>query len=214
MPQAFHDVLFPLPLALSGRGGPQRKTEITVQASGQEQRLARWRHGRRRYEIGSGLKSRQDLMMLVDFFEARRGRLYGFRFHDVLDGCSVAGNKALSATDQILGYGDGVTARFQLRKAYGQDPAIYWRPIRKPCKGTVRVAVNGVELVADRDFSCDTATGQILFAQTCVPSLSSLVTAGFEFDVPVRFENDVLDFAYDALGTGEVPSIMLLELLG
>jgi uncharacterized protein (TIGR02217 family) len=213
MTQAFHDVLFPFPLALAGRGGPQRKTEIVVQGSGHEQRLSRWRHARRRYEIGSGLKTRQDLMRLVDFFEARRGRFYGFRFHDPLDGRSVSGPAAVSALDQNLGVGDGATAQFQLRKAYGQDSAVYWRPILKPCKDTVRVAINGTDCVEGHDFTCDTTNGQITFMPVSIPPKGALVTAGFLFDVPVRFETDTLDLAFDALGTGEVPSIILLELL-
>lgn len=213
MPHPFHDVLFPLPLALAGRGGPQRKTEIIILGSGREQRLTRWRHARRRYDIGSGLKTRRDLMLLVEFFEARRGRLYGFRFHDPLDGRSTLSTTAVSSTDQHLGNGDGTTLRFQLRKAYGAGADVYWRPILKPCLGTVRVAVNGVECVEGRDFNCDHTTGQIIFVPAALPPNDALVTAGFVFDVPVRFDSDTLDLAFDALGTGEVPAIALLELL-
>ena len=213
MPQPFHEVLFPVPLALAGRGGPQRKTDIITQASGQEHRLTRWRHARRRYEIGSGLKTRQDLMRLVDFFEARRGRLYGFRFHDPLDGRSTASLSAVTAFDQNLGMGDGSQTVFTLRKAYGEGDALYWRPIVKPCQGTVRVGVNGIELNAGQDFTCDVTTGRITFTPSAIPPPSAVVTAGFEFDVPVRFESDMLDLSFDALGTGESAAITLLELL-
>ena len=211
MVQAFHEVLFPVPLGLAGRGGPQRQTEIVVQASGFEQRLSRWRHARRRYEIGSGLKTRSDLMQLVHFFEARRGRLYGFRFHDPLDNQSGV---PLTPLDQSLGVGDGVTSSFQLRKAYGLQTGAYLRPILKPCADTVRVAVNGVESMAGRDFICDSTTGVVTFNQGHVPPAQSLVTAGFQFDVPVRFETDVFAVNFDALGTSEVPAVTLLELIG
>ena len=213
MPHPFHEVLFPFPLALSGRGGPQRKTEIVVQGSGREQRLARWRHARRRYEIGSGLKTRRDLMQLVAFFEARRGRLYGFRFHDPLDGRSTSGTTGVTAFDQILGQGDGATAVFKLRKAYGQGADPYWRPILKPCTGTVQVAVNGVACIEGQDFTCDSTNGQITFTPAALPQAMAVITAGFEFDVPVRFETDTLDLSFDALGTGESTAITLLELL-
>ena len=214
MVQAFHEVLFPVPIAMTGRGGPHRHTEIAIQASGFEQRLSRWRHARRRYEIGSGLKTRDDLMQLVHFFEARRGRLYGFRFHDPLDGQSCAVGASVTPLDQILGTGDGVTSSFLLCKAYGTSPWSYMRPILKPCAGTVRVAVNGVECVAGRDFVCDTTSGQITFSQGHSPPVTSVVTAGFQFDVPVRFENDTFDVNFDALGTSEIPVMTLLELLG
>ena len=211
MVQAFHEVHFPVPLALAGRGGPQRQTEIAVQASGFEQRLSRWRHARRRYEIGSGLKTRSDLVQLVDFFEARRGRLYGFRFHDPLDGQSGV---PVTSLDQVLGTGDGVTPSFVLRKAYGTGTGAYMRPILKPCAGTVRVAVNGVECVAGSDFICDSTTGLVTFYQGHVPPAQSVVTAGFQFDVPVRFEADIFTINFDALGTSEVPVVTLLELIG
>jgi uncharacterized protein (TIGR02217 family) len=211
MVQAFHEVLFPVPLALTGRGGPQRQTEIAVQASGFERRLSRWRHARRRYEIGSGLKTRSDLMQLVQFFEARRGRLYGFRFHDPLDGQSVV---PITPLDQTIGVGDGVTASFALSKTYGAGVAAYQRPILKPCAGTVRVAINGVECVAGKDFACDSTTGLVTFYAGHVPPAQSVITAGYQFDVPVRFESDVFAVNFDAWGTSEVPVVTLLELIG
>ena len=82
---AFHDVLFPLDIALGARGGPQRRTEIVTLGSGAEERNARWRHSRRRYNAGYGVTSLRQLSAVVAFFEERRGRLYGFRWRDRLD---------------------------------------------------------------------------------------------------------------------------------
>ena len=187
MVQAFHEVLFPVPLALTGRGGPQRQTEIAVQASGFERRLSRWRHARRRYEIGSGLKTRSDLM-----------RLSGV---------------PITPFDQTIGVGDGVTASFALSKTYGAGVAAYQRPILKPCAGTVRVAVNGVECGAGKDFACDSTTGLVTFYAGHLPPAQSVITAGYQFDVPVRFESDVFAVNFDAWGTSEVPVVTLLELI-
>lgn len=213
MVQAFHDVLFPLSLAMTWRGGLQRQTDIVSQASGYEQRLTRWRHARRRYEIGSGLKTRADLMGLVQFFEARRGPLFGFRFRDPFDASSAVIGQPVTASDQLLGTGDGVTARFPLSKIYGAEAQAYRRPILKPCAGTVLVAVNGQEARQGRDYECDPSTGMVTFYEGALPPANSVVTAGFCFDVPVRFEQDRLDLVFDGYGTSEAPSLSLLELL-
>ena len=116
---SFHDILFPLDIALHARGGPERRTEIVTLGSNREARNARWARSRRRYEAGYGVKSLSDLATLIAFFEERRGRLYGFRWRDRADHASAPPGRAISAADMVLGTGDGVRATFQLVKAYG-----------------------------------------------------------------------------------------------
>ena len=86
---AFHEVLFPLDIALSSAGGPERRTEIVTAGSGREERNARWAHSRRRYDAGYGVKTFEALSAVVAFFEERRGRLHGFRWRDRLDHSSA-----------------------------------------------------------------------------------------------------------------------------
>ncbi len=119
---AFHDVRFPLELALGARGGPERRTEIVTLASGREERNARWAHARRRYEAGQGVRTLAKLSEVVAFFEERRGRLIGFRYRDPLDFSSSADAAPPAATDQRLGTGDGGRTMFQLVKTYGTAP--------------------------------------------------------------------------------------------
>src|SRR5512139_1496532 len=138
---AFHDILFPVDIALKSAGGPQRRTDVVALGSGAEERNARWAHSRRRYDAGYGVKTFEALSQVIAFFEERRGRLYGFRWRDRLDHSSAAPGAALSATDQAIGTGDGVTASFALVKAYGGIYAPYQRRIEKPVAGSVRVAV-------------------------------------------------------------------------
>ena len=145
MPTAFHDVLFPLDIALRSAGGPERRTEIVILGSGREERNARWAHSRRRYDAGYGVKTLQALSAVVAFFEERRGRLHGFRWRDRLDHSSAAPEVAVSATDQVIGTGDGALDTFQLVKTYGGAHAPYPRPVAKPVPGSVRVAVAGIE---------------------------------------------------------------------
>src|SRR3954451_10461712 len=116
MSAAFHEVLFPVDIALKSAGGPERKTEIVAVGSGREQRNARWMHYRRRYDAGYGIKTFDALAAVVAFFEERRGRLYGFRWRDRLDHSSAVNGATVTPLDQVIGTGDGVTARFPLLK--------------------------------------------------------------------------------------------------
>src|SRR6185503_13397552 len=116
---SFHEILFPLDIALKSAGGPQRRTDVVVLGSGREERNARWAHSRRRYDAGYGVKTFDALSQAIAFFEERRGRLYGFRWRDRLDNSSAAPGAAIARSDQAIGAGDGVTASFQLVKTYG-----------------------------------------------------------------------------------------------
>src|SRR3989304_6293434 len=102
---AFHEVTFPLDIAVGSRGGPERKTEIVTTGSGREERNARWAHARRRWNAGYGVESLARLSEVVAFFEERRGRLYGFRWRDRLDHSSAAPGVEASPEDQLIGLG-------------------------------------------------------------------------------------------------------------
>ncbi|HEY0236749.1 MAG TPA: DUF2460 domain-containing protein [Afipia sp.] len=210
MPASFHEVLFPLDIALKSAGGPERKTEIVTFGSGREQRNARWAHSRRRYDAGYGVKTFESLQEVVAFFEERRGQLYGFRWRDRLDHSSSS-SASLTPQDQLIGTGDGANATFQLIKSYGSLYAPYARPIAKPVPGSVRIAVAGVETIAE-NFSCDSATGIVTFAAGHIPAIGAAVTAAFTFDVPVRFDTDYLEVDLSAFAAGAIPKIPLVEI--
>jgi len=212
MPAAFHEILFPLDIALKSAGGPERRTDVVVLGSGSEERNARWAHSRRRYDAGYGVKSLDALGAVVSFFEERRGRLYGFRWRDRLDFASAAPGIAVSPTDQPIGTGDGAATVFALAKTYGSIYAPYQRPIAKPVAGSVRVAVAGDEVAEGVAFTCDTATGTITFLAGHVPAVGAAVTAGFLFDVPVRFDTDYLEVDLSAFAAGAIPKIPLVEI--
>ncbi len=209
----FHEVLFPLDIALKSAGGPERRTEIVAFGSGREHRNARWAHSRRRYDAGYGVRTLNALQTVVAFFEERRGRLHGFRWRDRMDSSSAAPGVALSPLDQLIGTGDGARAAFQLTKTYGGTFAPYARPIRKPAPGSVRVAVNGVEAAAGTAFVCDDLTGIVTFQPAHVPPPGAAVRAGFTFDVPVRFDTDYLEVDLSAFSAGAIPKIPLVEIL-
>ena len=201
---AFHEISLPLPFALGASGGPERRVDIVALASGREARNSPWAHGRRRYDIGGAVRTLDDLNALIAFFEARRGRLYGFRFRDPFDWKSCAPSQAVSPLDQPIGAGDGETASFQLVKAYGD----YERVIAKPVAGSLRVAVSGAESDA---FEVDAATGVITFETA--PGVGAPISAGFLFETPVRFDLDRLDLSLDAFGAGRALAVPLVEIL-
>ena len=205
---AFHEVLFPLALSFGSSGGPERRTEIVALASGHEERNAVWAHSRRRYDAGLGLRSLDDLHSVLAFFEARMGRLHGFRWRDPVDGKSCRPSAEPAATDCPIGVGDGETATFQLSKRYGDGPGAYDRPILKPVAASVRMAVDGVEL-DPASLVVDAATG--LAALPDPAPLGAAVTAGFVFDTPVRFDADRIEVDLAAFAAGEIPSIPVVE---
>lgn len=212
MATAFHETRFPVDVAFGSVGGPERRTEIVALGSGHERRNARWSLSRRRFDAGYGLRSLDDLAAVIAFFEERRGRLYGFRFRDPLDFRSGLPSAAPAPADQVLGTGDGTTASFALRKRYGGSDAPFYRPIEKPVAGTVRVAVGGVERTSPAGFSVDVTTGTVSFPAGQIPAAGLLVTAGFEFDVPARFDTDRLEINLQAFAAGALPAIPIVEI--
>jgi uncharacterized protein (TIGR02217 family) len=204
----FDNVRFPTRIARSSAGGPERRTEIVSTASGREERNSRWAHSRRRYDVGSGVKTLADVQDVVDFFEARRGRLHAFRFKDHADfkSCNATGTPA--ATDQVIGTGNGTTASFQLVKTYGAPVRPYARTVFAPVAGTVLVAINGA---ATTQFTVNTQTGVVTFNAGNIPAAGANITAGFQFDVPVRFDTDQISINLSHFEAGEVPEIPLIE---
>lgn len=197
---SFHAVRFPLDVALGARGGPERMTDIVTLQSGREERNQRWAQSRRRYNAGYGIKSRADMQAVLAFFEERRGRFHSFLWRDGLDHSSNG--------QQPLGTGDGTTAEFQLVKRYGAVFDPYDRPIRKPVTESVEVFIDGTPTLA---FEVDELTGMVTFDDA--PADGAVLTASFEFDVPVRFDIDRLDIELTGFDAADAPAIPLIEVL-
>lgn len=204
---AFHETRFPDNISRGARGGPERRTQIVELASGDEERNASWADSRRRYDVAYGIRKADDLAAVIAFFEARGGRLYGFRFKDWSDYKSALPSVAVSRTDQSLGTGTGAATQFQLVKRYTSGAQTWTRTITKPVAGTLLVALNGV--AQPSGWTVDTATGIITF--TVAPGIGIAVTAGFEFDVPVRFDSEAMDVTLDFERLGSITSIPLIE---
>ena len=208
---SFHEVRFPTSISTGATGGPERRTDVVVLGSGYEERNSRWANSRRSYSAGYGVKSLDDLHSIIAFFEERRGRLYGFRWRDHSDWKSCAPQDAPAAADQVIGVGNGTAVTFQLKKTYGGAHAPWVREIRKPVAGTVIVAVDGAPQTPGTQFTVNAATGEVTFLAGHIPANGASVTAGFEFDVPVRFDTDKLEISLSGFRAGAIPNIPLVE---
>jgi uncharacterized protein (TIGR02217 family) len=202
--QAFDDVLYPLALGRDAGVSAEFSTSIAVTASGHERRGSHWSDARLHYDVGPGIRSEAELGLLIGFFRARRGAARGFRLRDPFDFSSNGMTGTPTVADQVLGVGDGLTARFALRKLY-DGPEPQERRITRPRVGSVLSSVGGVPVsgwVLE-------AGGWIVFDEA--PAAGAEVRAGFLFDVPVRFAADRLDVTGANFAAGEAPSVPLVE---
>lgn len=200
----FHDVRFPTSISRGAVGGPERRTDIVTLGSGFEERNTPWAHSRRRYDAGLGMRSLNHLAEVLAFFEARFGQLYAFRWKDQADFKSSLPSEAVSAFDQHIGTGDGARTTFQLVKNYVSGEQAYVRNITKPVDATVVMAVNNLPTT---DFTVQ--NGVVTFS--VAPATGHIITAGYAFDVPVRFDTDRLDVNYAGFEAGQIPSVPVVE---
>ncbi len=205
---AFDEIALPLRVGFGSKGGPNFSTEIIVIENGFERRNQNWAQARRVYDARVGVRSAADAAALLAFFHARAGRARGFRVRDWSDYSSAADNvSAPSFADQIIGIGDGLTVSFRLAKTYGNGGGAHTRLIFKPVEGSVRIGIDGAD--GEDGWSVNTVTGEVTFATP--PAEGQTITAGFLFDVPVRFDTDYLPLTADTHATYEA-EIPLVEL--
>lgn len=204
----FHEVRFPPNISYGSSGGPERRTDVVTLRSGSEERNAIWANSRRRYNALYNVKKWADIEDVLAFWEERRGRLYGFRWKDWFDFRSASHGAAIAASDQLIGVGDGVKNQFQLLKTYGSVFSPWARDIRKPVSSTVRVSIGGVEQMSG--WSVDTTTGIVTFVSP--PAASAILRAGFEFDVPVRFDADSINISHSGFELGDIPTLPVVEI--
>lgn len=176
---SFDEIRLPLRVGFGSSGGPAFSTEVVSVDGGFEVRNQNWSQARRRYDAATGLRAASDVNTLLQFFYARAGRARGFRLKDYSD---------FTATTQTIGTGTGALTTFQLVKKYTSGSITHTRAISKPVSGTVAVFLNGV--AQPTGWSVNTQTGVITFSSA--PGNGVVVTATFEFDVPVRFDTDQL----------------------
>jgi uncharacterized protein (TIGR02217 family) len=199
MATGFHEVQFPTNISYGSTGGPEFSTEVIQLASGHEQRNIRWTYPLERWQVAYGIKNQGDLDVLRTFFYARRGRAYGFRFKNHDD---------YQATNQEIGEGDGSETAFQLVKTYTSEGETLTRKITKPVVDTVVIYVDDVEQGSGVDV--DYTTGIVTFESP--PGDGEIITADFEFDIPVRFDTDYLSINLTDYGARAADNVPVVEI--
>ncbi len=213
MPSCFVDEIFPIGISLGASVRVEKRSQVNVLLNGTESRNAVWKGTRRHFDIGSGLRTTDDLHKVLSFFEKVGGRLCGFRFRDPMDHKSCAYDSNPAATDALLGKGDGSSRFFQLSKPFGSGGHTWQRKITKPVAGTVMVAVSGGQKNVGSDVLLDPLTGVLEFQPGHIPPQNHEVTAGFIYDTHTRFDADHLEINLLHFEAGQVPSIPLVEIL-
>lgn len=196
---SFLEIRFPESIAFNSSSILEFNTTIIKAKNGYEQRNINWNSNKMKFNIINGIKTKTELDELITFFRNVKGAGYGFRFKDFTD---------YQAENQYIGVGNGETKEFQLIKAYRvSDNIVYYRKITKPVISTVRVFINDIE---SKDFNIDLTTG--LITLNTAPEINSTIKASFEFDVPVRFENDIMEITMNSINSGNVKEIILAEI--
>ncbi len=212
---AFHEVQFPTDIAYGSVGGPGFNTNVIVTDSGAEERIARWSDARHRYNAAYGIRTHDQLNAVKVFYYARSGVANGFRYKDFHDfTSSLNGRDTELATDVTIGTGDASATTFQLIKTYISSPTTASRVITKPIAGTILIEVNDVAQTDGADYTINATTGIVTF--TTVPGAGHEITAGFQFDVPVRFGEEIdslLAMNYETFGSGGILDIPLIEIV-
>jgi uncharacterized protein (TIGR02217 family) len=194
----FHDVLFPPDISYGASGGPGYLTTVVTTIAGYERRNSSWADSRGRWDVAHGLRNRDHVASLIAFFRARRGRAYGFRFKDWTD---------YQASAQVLGVGVGARKTFQLVRNYASGGVTATRTISKPVAGTVTVYRDGG--VAASGVTINTVTG--LVTLSAAPAAGVIVTADYEFHVPVRFDSDQMNITIETYQLGTWAQVPIIE---
>ena len=194
---SFLEIRFPESISFESSTILEFNTSIITSKNGNEQRNVNWQYNKMKYNIINGIKTTTELDEIIKLFRNAKGQAYGFRFKDWSD---------YKATKEQIAIGDNINTKFQLIKTYIISNNIYTRIITKPVISTVKLYIDDVEI---NDFNIDFTTGEIVLSSP--PQENSIIYADFEFDVPVRFNSDILEITMQSIKTGFVKDIMLIE---
>jgi uncharacterized protein (TIGR02217 family) len=187
------DIEFPRSIAYGSAGGAEFNTTSISTKGGASYRNRNWVKERQRWNVVLGVKKLSEALELEAFFRARGGMAQSFLFSDRRD---------FSATGSVIGIGTGALTTFQLAKTYTSGPEPYSRPIKKPKSG-VKIYENGalrssgvtVSTVLGESPWTPLATGIVTFS--AAPANGAVITADFEFYIPVMFGMDYLPLVFE-----------------
>lgn len=132
-----------------------------------------------------------------NFFRARHGSYFAFRFKDYGD---------FQINRQIIAIGDDKSNEFQIFKQYDDPISCYQRNITKPIRDTVELCINN-HVINDALINYD--NGVISLDHALMQEHTLSVTC--QFDTIVRFAQDSFDYNYTDNGSIALSTIKLIE---
>ena len=210
---SFHEIRFPTAISRGAVGGPERRTDVVVLGSGFEERNSRWADSRRSYNAGYGIRSLDDL--------ACGDRLLRGAARAPATASAGATTPTASRARRWLRLPPSISrsAPVTALPPSSSSPRSTARPTRR---GPVPSASRSPARCSSRSpapsrvkaptSSVDAATGVVTFTPGHIPADGAAVTAGFEFDVPVRFDTDKLEISLSGFRHGAIPNIPIVEI--
>lgn len=200
----FHDVVFPEEISYGSSGGPEFNTTVVSLSSGYEKRNINWEKVRAKYNVSHGIKTREQMEELLNFFYARMGKGFSFRYYDPLD---------FNTGHQTIGIGNGTNAVFQIVKVYQSGIYTYQRKITKPVQGSLLgLCVNAIPQNPS-NYTVDWNSGTVTFKPGYIPAAGLEVTIeDCDFHVHARFDTDHMEITHDFWETMSWPQIPIVEI--
>ena len=195
---AFQDIVFPTDVSYGSRGGPMFKTTVVLADSGAEQRIQHWSKSRYMYDVSYGVKKRLDMINVMSFFKACKGRLHSFRYQDWSD---------YTATGEAL----PDAASIQLQKTYSYGAFSEVRKITKPINnGSFKLYKNGVLQTVTTHYTINYNTGVV----TIVGYVGGATyTWDGQFHVHCRFDVDMIQPIANDIDDYSLDNVTLVEIL-
>jgi uncharacterized protein (TIGR02217 family) len=211
MAAEFDEVLLNPEYSALARGGPEFSTAIVSCPSGFKQRNINRADHVGRWAISYDLLTEEALKELYDFFVARRGMAYGFRF------LAPEAHEVQASAPEQFGTGDGADTTFQLQRVHTSGPRSYTRQIVKPMAGSltyvpgtseIKIYANAVEQTSGVTVS--STAGIVTFS--VAPANGVVLTWSGVYHVPVTFGRDTFESQID-IGSTSLFGIEIVEML-
>lgn len=199
----FDEVRFPEDVSYGSSGGPTFKTQIFEAYRGGEKRNVDWASPLMEFDVAYGIKTTEQMHRVIDFFNARQGKLRGFRYKNWANYQVVNGNIAV---------GDGVSTRLPIIRTYGFPATQTYKRLYKIVPGSVSgVSIANEALTEGEDFIIDYNSGEIVFKANRVPGEGTPIKAvNLEFDEPVRFDTDNIQIVIEQFNNNSIGSLPLV----
>lgn len=201
----FHEVRFPEDVSWGSRGGPVYKTQVFTSHRGYEKRNVDWSQPMMQFNAAYGIKTDAHIMNVLNFFNARQGRLFGFRYKNW---CNYR------IKEDVIATGDGYSKRLPLWKFYGFAGNRHYKRLRKIVRGSVQGVQVGFEPVVEGvDFRIDYDGGEIVFNDPVGYGIP-VRALNLEFDEPVRFEEDSVENVIEQYNNNALSNLDLVSIRG